>query len=41
MTKLDFIFVETNGVTLHVAVVGPKGGPLVILMHGFPEFWYG
>src|SRR6266481_2887739 len=20
---------------------GPKGGPVVILLHGFPEFWYG
>jgi pimeloyl-ACP methyl ester carboxylesterase len=28
-------------VTLHVAEAGPEGGPLVILLHGFPEFWYG
>lgn len=33
--------VTTNGVTLHVAVAGPETGPLVILLHGFPEFWYG
>jgi len=30
-----------RGVSLHVAVSGPEEGPLVILLHGFPEFWYG
>jgi len=30
--------VETNGVRLHCAVGG--SGPLVIFLHGFPEFWY-
>jgi epoxide hydrolase 4 len=33
--------VETNGVRLHTVEAGPEGGPLVILLHGFPEFWYG
>jgi epoxide hydrolase 4 len=32
--------VSTNGVVLNVAVAGPTSGPLVILLHGFPEFWY-
>ncbi len=31
--------VEVNGVRLHCAVAGE--GPLVILLHGFPDFWYG
>jgi pimeloyl-ACP methyl ester carboxylesterase len=26
---------------LHVALAGPADGPQVILLHGFPEFWYG
>src|SRR3954468_3064304 len=31
----------TNGVMLHAVAAGPNDGPLVILLHGFPEFWYG
>jgi pimeloyl-ACP methyl ester carboxylesterase len=33
--------VETNGVRLHVVSLGPEDGPPVVLLHGFPEFWYG
>lgn len=33
--------ISTNGITLHVVQAGPENGPLVILLHGFPEFWYG
>ncbi|GAB3509186.1 epoxide hydrolase EphM [Spirosoma knui] len=33
--------VETNGIRLHVVQAGPADGPLLILLHGFPEFWYG
>ncbi len=32
--------IKTNGVNLHVVMAGPESGPLVILLHGFPEFWY-
>jgi len=32
--------VETNGVELHVVTAGPDDGDLVVLLHGFPEFWY-
>lgn len=31
-------FAELNGVRLHYVEAGE--GPLVILLHGFPEFWY-
>lgn len=30
--------VETNGIKMHVAEAGE--GPLVVLLHGFPEGWY-
>lgn len=41
MKNIDFRFIQTNGITLHIGVAGPDDGPLVILLHGFPEFWYG
>jgi pimeloyl-ACP methyl ester carboxylesterase len=31
-------FVDLNGVRLHYVEAGE--GPLVVLLHGFPEFWY-
>jgi len=37
---LEHHFVPTNGLTLHVVQCGPVAGPLVVLLHGFPEFWY-
>ncbi len=40
-TVTDFAAMPGRGVTLHVARAGPENGPLVILLHGFPEFWYG
>jgi pimeloyl-ACP methyl ester carboxylesterase len=37
---MEFRRVQTNGIELNVACDGPEDGPLVILLHGFPEFWY-
>lgn len=34
----NFEMVETNGVTLHTVVEGE--GPLVVLLHGWPQTWY-
>ncbi|OZI07939.1 alpha/beta hydrolase [Siphonobacter sp. BAB-5385] len=35
------VFVSSNGIQLHVRQEGPVDGPLILLLHGFPEFWYG
>ncbi|MGJ5898917.1 alpha/beta fold hydrolase [Streptomyces niveiscabiei] len=31
--------IEVNGITLHIAEAGTEG-PLVVLLHGFPESWH-
>lgn len=36
---LEHHTVATNGLQLHVVQCGPANGPLVLLLHGFPEFW--
>jgi epoxide hydrolase 4 len=36
--QLEHRFAEVDGVRLHYAEAGE--GPLVVLLHGFPEFWY-
>jgi pimeloyl-ACP methyl ester carboxylesterase len=39
--ELEHSLLETNGIKLHVVQAGPQSGAPVILLHGFPEFWYG
>jgi epoxide hydrolase 4 len=36
--KINHEWRKVNGVQLHCAVAGE--GPLLLLLHGFPEFWY-
>lgn len=31
-------YADSNGVKIHYATVGE--GPLVVMIHGFPDFWY-
>jgi pimeloyl-ACP methyl ester carboxylesterase len=38
MNEISHRTIETNGIRMHLAEKG--AGPLVILCHGFPEFWY-
>jgi len=33
--------ITSNDIRLHVVTEGPADGRLLILLHGFPEFWYG
>ena len=37
--NLTHVNIKTNGITLHVVQAGPTDGEIVILLHGFPEFW--
>ena len=37
--EIEEKMIETNGIKLHTVVIG-EGQPLVLL-HGFPDFWYG
>ncbi len=30
-----------NGVELHVITAGDRADPVLVLLHGFPEYWYG
>jgi pimeloyl-ACP methyl ester carboxylesterase len=41
LINLEHVILPTNGIRLHVVQGGSRYGPLVILLHGFPEFWYG
>lgn len=41
MQPYDHRNITTNGVNLHVVHAGPEQGEPLILLHGFPEFWYG
>jgi pimeloyl-ACP methyl ester carboxylesterase len=38
---LESTMIPTNGIRLHVVQAGPKDGPPVLLLHGYPEFWWG
>src|SRR5512140_1806199 len=38
---LEHSTIKTNGIRLHIVQAGPKSGIPVVLLHGFPEFWYG
>ncbi len=40
MTSLEHQAITANGLRLHYASAGPERGKPVILLHGFPEFWY-
>ena len=38
---MESLYFQNSDVRLHAVVAGPKDGPVVVLLHGFPEFWYG
>jgi epoxide hydrolase 4 len=32
--------IQVNDLRMHAVVEGPERGPLIVMLHGFPEFWY-
>lgn len=36
--RVEHRYADSNGVKIHYAVAGE--GPLVVMIHGFPDFWY-
>ncbi|CAM4345555.1 alpha/beta fold hydrolase [Lacicoccus alkaliphilus] len=41
MSGYESKYIDLEDVTLHMKVAGDAAGEPVILLHGFPEFWYG
>jgi pimeloyl-ACP methyl ester carboxylesterase len=39
-TALETLFFQNGSVRLHAVAAGRKDAPVVLLLHGFPEFWY-
>ena len=38
---MEALYFKNADISLHAMTEGPADGPVVILLHGFPEFWYG
>src|SRR5437868_3233133 len=36
--KVEHGYADSNGVKIHYASIGK--GPLIVMIHGFPDFWY-
>ena len=40
-TSMEKLYVKTNGIQLNVVAKGNPRDPMVVFLHGFPEFWFG
>jgi pimeloyl-ACP methyl ester carboxylesterase len=41
--RVEHRYADSGGVRIHYALLGPEmpeGAPLVVMVHGFPDFWY-
>lgn len=40
MSRVQHGYANSNGVKIHYAALGDTQKPLVVMIHGFPDFWY-
>ena len=38
--RVDHGYATSQGVKIHFAALGSKENPLIVFIHGFPDFWY-
>jgi len=38
--RVEDHYADNNGVRIHYVSAGPADAPLVVFIHGFPDFWY-
>lgn len=38
--RVEHGYADSNGVKIHFAALGSKNAPLIVMIHGFPDFWY-
>jgi epoxide hydrolase 4 len=38
--RVEHGYSDSNGVKIHYAALGDKKNPLIVMIHGFPDFWY-
>ena len=39
--QLEHLTFHLADVSIHAVAAGPQDGPLIVLLHGYPEFWFG
>ncbi len=38
--RVEHGYADSNGVKIHYAALGSKSAPLIVMIHGFPDYWY-
>jgi epoxide hydrolase 4 len=39
-SRVEDGYADSGGVKIHYAALGDKKNPLIVMVHGFPDFWY-